>query len=128
MAALALVTAAGVVSLWSFEPAVAAEAFAGDLARYAASWKSYVLPPVAHPLAGTLSARLWLDAGVDVGLLEQQLSLGWGIVALAAAGIAAWFMRAGRPEAGVAIPALAGVAAVAFFFSLAPDALSAFHQ
>jgi len=49
-----------------------------DLFRYSAKWWSYLLPPVAHPLLGGIAGRIWSAAGVHEGLLEQQVSLGWG--------------------------------------------------
>ena len=53
-----------------------------DLFRYSAKWWSYLVPPVEHPLLGATAHRVWTAAGVREGLLEQQVSLGWGIVAL----------------------------------------------
>ena len=53
-----------------------------DLLLHSARWWSYLVPPVAHPLLGATAHRIWSAAGVREGLLEQQVSLGWGIVAL----------------------------------------------
>jgi hypothetical protein len=53
-----------------------------DLFRYSAKWWSYLVPPVAHPLLGEAAHRLWTAVGVREGLLEHQVSLGWGIIAL----------------------------------------------
>jgi hypothetical protein len=53
-----------------------------DLFRYNAKWWSYLIPPVGHPVLGGFAHRVWTEAGVREGLLEQQVSLGWGIVAL----------------------------------------------
>ena len=53
-----------------------------SLFRYSAKWWSYLVPPVEHPLLGATAHRVWNAVGVREGLLEQQVSLGWGIVAL----------------------------------------------
>ena len=98
-----------------------------DLFRYSAKWWAYLVPPAAHPLLGAMAHRLWDAAGVREGLLEQQVSLGWGIVAL---GIVAarWWPARGvmggdnrRPAALVYVPALAIVAVVALLCSLPPE-------
>src|SRR4029453_9555847 len=62
----------------------------GDLFRYSAKWWSYLVPPVEHPLLGSIAHRVWNAAGVREGLLEQQLSLGWGIVALGFITVVRW--------------------------------------
>lgn len=91
-----------------------------DLLRYSARWWSYLLPPVAHPWLGPPVARFWAHAGVDRGLLEQQLSLGWGVVVLALIACGAWAVSR-RPAPLTRVPVLAAVAAVAFFCSLSPE-------
>lgn len=92
-----------------------------DLFRYSAYWWSYLLPPAGHPLLGTLSQRLWEGAGVDVGLLEQQVSLGVGIMLLGLAAVIAT-VRPAHDVAGVTrVPVLTAVAAVALLCSLAPE-------
>lgn len=92
-----------------------------DLFRYSAYWWSYLVPPAGHPVLGTRVQRLWAEAGVDVGLLEQQVSLGWGIVVLGLAAVIAR-VRPANDVAGVAcVPVLAAVAAVALLCSLAPE-------
>jgi hypothetical protein len=55
----------------------------GDLVRYSASWRAYVLPPADHAVAGPLSRRVWDAAGVNAGLVEQQLALSIGLLGLA---------------------------------------------
>src|SRR4249919_675441 len=50
------------------------------LVLYSATWEAYILPPADHALAGPISRRIWDAKGVDVGLLEQQLSLGVGLL------------------------------------------------
>jgi len=61
-----------------------------DLFRYSAKWWSYLIPPVEHPLLGAAARRVWSDAGVREGLLEQQVSLGWGIIALGLVAFVCW--------------------------------------
>ena len=65
-----------------------------DLFRYSAKWWSYLIPPVGHPLLGATVRRFWTTAGVHDGLLEQQVSLGWSIVALGIIAVGAWWMSA----------------------------------
>jgi len=59
----------------------------GDLVRYSASWEAYILPPVDHSVVGSLSRRAWDGLGVNAGLVEQQLSLGVGLLGLALVGL-----------------------------------------
>ncbi|HXG87449.1 MAG TPA: hypothetical protein VNJ02_03855 [Vicinamibacterales bacterium] len=54
-----------------------------DLFLYSAKWWSYLVPPVAHPLLGDTVRRFWIDVGVREGLLEQQVTIGVGVLALA---------------------------------------------
>lgn len=84
-----------------------------DLTRYGARWWSYAMPPASHPLIGTLVRQRWHDAGVDVGLLEQQVSLGWGVMGLALVAFRA------RSETRGTVRVLTAAALVAFVFSLA---------
>ena len=84
-----------------------------ELFHYSAKWWSYLVPPVAHPLLGPAVHRMWNAAGVRDGLLEQQVSLGWGIVALGgiAVGRWLWHIRNRQSACGVRVPALIVVAA-----------------
>jgi hypothetical protein len=97
------------------------EARASDLVAYSATWSSYLIPPVAHPLFGDRVRAYWLSEGVRDGLLEQQVSLGWGIVALAMVAIAAWVSRRHDRAKMAAVPTLLAVAAMAFVCSLSPQ-------
>jgi hypothetical protein len=119
VAALALVAAAGIAyASYAAGPIVANRAaFAfprADLFRYSATWWSYLVPPVAHPLLGEGARRFWAASGVREGLLEHQVSLGWAIVALA---LIAVFRRL----ADVRVLVLAAVALTALACSLAPE-------
>jgi hypothetical protein len=94
-----------------------------DLFRYSAKWWSYLIPPVEHPLLGAAVLRFWQGVGIREALLEQQVGLGWGMVALALVGVAAW-LRRGResPLPPVArVPVLVVVAVTALVCSLSPE-------
>jgi hypothetical protein len=92
-----------------------------DVFRYSAAWRSYLISPIEHPVLGGFAARIWNSAGMHDGLLEQQVSLGLGLVFLSIFALFAWLRgnRQSRPIA--AVPVLAGVAAVAFACSLSPE-------
>ena len=68
-----------------------------DLFRYSAKWWSYLVPPVEHPLLGATALRIWNEWGVHEGVLEQQVSLGWGIVALGLIAVLRWPASAKAP-------------------------------
>lgn len=123
---LALLAAAGATYASSAAHAVAVDhtvlAFPrADLFRYSAKWWSYLVPPVAHPLLGAAARRLWDSAGVRDGLLEQQVYLGWGIVALGFVAIARWLARDRRGAALARVPVLVVVAVAALACSLSPE-------
>ncbi|HEY0664151.1 MAG TPA: hypothetical protein VGD18_06050, partial [Thiobacillaceae bacterium] len=126
LATLGVLAAAGLTYVWWAAGAVvgnrAAFAFPrDDLFLYSAKWWSYLVPPVAHPLAGGMATDFWERMGIREGLLEQQVTLGWGLVALA--GVAIFIrIRDGRPApAHARIPVLVTVAAVALVCSLSPE-------
>ena len=150
--ALAGLTVAGLAFVWWNAPGVvkdrAAFAFTrGDLFRYSAKWWSYLVPPVAHPLLGGLARRIWIASRVNEGLLEQQVSLGWSVVALGLIAVYGWLTTpagadpcvgsgadtqirpckrdgdAGdrRAAAEASVPILAVVAVAALVCSLSPE-------
>jgi hypothetical protein len=94
-----------------------------DLFRYGAKWWSYLVPPVVHPILGEAAQRVWTAVGVSVGLLEQQVSLGWGVVALGLIAILRWTPggRSRQPGSLVYVPVLVIVATAAFVCSLSPQ-------
>ena len=92
-----------------------------DLFRYSAKWWSYLVPPVEHPLLGGTAQRIWADAGVSVGLLEQQVSLGLGVVGLGLVAIYGWILRRTISPSLSAVPVLAAVALLALICSLSPE-------
>ena len=104
-----------------------------DLFRYSAKWWSYLMPPVEHPLLGATARRVWNAVGVREGLLEQQVGLGWGIVALGLIAVSRWLVP-GSPSSHVCrlpsrgrVPILVIVALAALVCSLSPErAIGAF--
>lgn len=90
-----------------------------DVFLHAARWWSYLAPPVEHPLLGADALRHWTKAGVSLGLVEHQLSLGMGLVCLAAIAVAA--RATVLPVRRSILIALVAVAAVAFLCSLSPE-------
>ncbi|MCX6551098.1 MAG: hypothetical protein NTY02_08845, partial [Acidobacteria bacterium] len=101
-----------------------------DLFRYAATWRSYLLPPIGHPLLGDLVRRLQASEGPAEGLLERQLGVGLGLLVLGIMAVVAWHLarRAAawrvstrRTSPLRAVPALVVAAAAALFCSLSPE-------
>lgn len=93
-----------------------------DLFRYSATWWSYLVPPVEHPLLGATARRVWDAVGVREGLLEHQVSLGWGIVALGLIAIVGWLVRDQKLRMSrVRVPVLVIVAVAALVCSLSPE-------
>ena len=92
-----------------------------DLFRYGARWWSYLVPPVEHPLLGSAVARFWAATGDGQALLEQQVSLGWGVMALGVVAIVSWWVNV-RPAASlVRVPIVVAVAVAALVCSLSPE-------
>lgn len=103
VASLVLIATSGLAYAWYATGAVvvnhAAFAFPrADLFRYSAKWWSYLVPPVGHPLLGATAHRVWNAWDVREGLLEQQVSLGWGIVALGLIAVFRWPASAKAPS------------------------------
>lgn len=92
-----------------------------DLFVYSAKWWSYLMPPVGHPLLGATVRGLWTSVDVRDGLLEQQVTLGSGIVGLGLVAIAGWWARDRRSPAIGLVPVLVVVAATALLCSLSPE-------
>jgi hypothetical protein len=136
-ASLMVIAAAGTAYVWFAAGAVAVNrATFGfprvDLFRYSAKWWSYLIPPVDHPLFGAAAHRLWTAAGVREGLLEHQVSLGWGIVALGLIAIFGWLADVrsatkSEQRRGARVPVLVVIAVAALLCSLSPErAIGAF--
>ena len=95
-----------------------------DLFHYSAKWWSYLVPPIEHPLLGAAVHRLWTAVGVREGLLEQQVSLGWGIVALGLVAVFGWLVPWSDERqlpSRARVPILVVVAAAALVCSLSPE-------
>ena len=125
LASLAAVSIAGLGYVARTAPAVlkspGALAFPReDLLLYGARWWSYLVPPVEHPLFGSWSSDFWARQGLG-GLLEQQLTVGVGLLLLSGVALVGRF-RGERANGLAAVPALALAAGSAFWFSLAPSA------
>jgi hypothetical protein len=142
-AALALAAAAGIAYVFDVERALIASraAFAfprDDLFRYSARWWSYLVPPVEHPWLGAAARQLWTVAGVHEGLLEQQVSLGWAVVALGLVASFAWLTHGRKiqpyqpdlpnlpnlpnlPASLTRVPVLVVLALAALVCSLSPE-------
>lgn len=126
IATLMILAAAGTAYVWWSAPSLLAEssdlAFPrADLFRYSAKWWGYLVPPVAHPLLGPTASRIWEGAGVRLGLVEQQVSLGWAVIMLGVIAIAGWLAGAGPAASRARVPALAIIAAAALLCSLSPE-------
>lgn len=123
---LALLAAAGLayVSYFAREMVVARASFAfprADLFLYSAKWWSYLVPPVVSPLFGGAAHRLWDAVGLGDERLEQQVSLGWGIVALGLVAVYWWLRREREPATRTHVPLLVAVAGAALLCSLSPE-------
>ncbi|MEO5819344.1 MAG: hypothetical protein ABIT71_02475, partial [Vicinamibacteraceae bacterium] len=123
---LLAIAATGLAYAWLAASAAIANpaAFAfprADLFLYGAKWWSYLMPPIAHPLLGATAQRMWRDAGVHEGLLEQQVSLGWGVVGLGIIAIVWWLSGDRHPASRTRVPLVAAVAFAALLCSLSPE-------
>ena len=65
--------------------------------------------------------RVWEAAGVSKGLLEQQVSLGWGIIGLGLIAIFCWLTLNRPPASQARVPALVAVAVAGLLCSLSPE-------
>jgi hypothetical protein len=92
----------------------------GDLFRYSARWWSHLVPTVDHPLFGDWSRPFWRRQGVGRELLEQQLYLGYWLLALAGVSTWAWTRQRHDPMLR-AVPALLALAAIAGVLALSPS-------
>ena len=94
-----------------------------SLTLYGARWWSYLVPPVDHPLVGGIARRWWARTDIGPGLLEQQLSLGWSVLVLAASAAWGWWRGRIAERAERMVPVLIVVAAWAALCSLEPARL-----
>jgi hypothetical protein len=82
------------------EPAVFSRAYMqqfpiDEIALYRARWWAYFTPSVDHPVFGKLAWNVFGRFGVNLGLLEEQIFVGFAFTALAviALAVAAWTWR-----------------------------------
>lgn len=92
-----------------------------DPFKYSAKWWSYLVPPIAHPWLGTVARGIWDRADVHEGLLEQQVTLGVGLILLALVAVLDWTRHRRATAAHWAVPMLAIIAVVALVCSLSPE-------
>ncbi|MBK5298891.1 MAG: hypothetical protein JJE40_17185, partial [Vicinamibacteria bacterium] len=92
-----------------------------DLFIHSAKWWSYLVPPVEHPVLGGFARDVWQRAGVRDGLLEQQVSLGWAVIALGGVAVWIWFANRGARAALGAVPILVALALAALVCGLSPE-------
>jgi hypothetical protein len=118
-AVLSVVAIGGAGYAWyaareAFQPASYLSFSRGDVVKYAAAWRSYLSPPVAQPWFRQLTRT------ADPALLEQQLSLGWALVALSAVAVTAWLRERARLPAWSPVPVLVALGAFALVCSVSP--------
>ena len=91
-------------------------------------WWGYLVPPIANPFLGDVVRATWSAAGVREGLLEQQVSLSWGLLVLAGVAVFAWKTRGKEERQLTFVPVLLVTALVAFVCSLPPEStIGPFH-
>ncbi len=66
-----------------------------DIALYRARWWAYFTPPVDHQYLGAIAGDIFGRLGINLGLLEEQIFIGFTFTLLAAAAlaVAAWTWR-----------------------------------
>lgn len=118
---LAVTAVLGLVTIRYAVPSIFSEATAAardDLFVYSARWWSYLLPSVDHPVFSASVANAWARYGIGDGLLEQQVYVGWILLALCGVAFVTWR----RNRAGLLfVPAFLALAALALLCSLSPE-------
>lgn len=91
-----------------------------EIALYRARWWAYFTPPVNHPVLGAVSSEIFGRFGINLGLLEQQIFVGFAFTGLAviALAVSAWTWR---PEWRYVV-AIAAVGLAAALISIGPAA------
>jgi hypothetical protein len=124
-AILAAFGAVGVIAAYRFVPMLVEhpEAFAvprESLFPHSARWWSYFVPPVDHVLSGGWAHTFWRAHGFGPGLVEQQVYIGCGVLALTAMALLAW-TRGREDKLLRSVPYLMMIGAFAFICSLSPE-------
>lgn len=124
--ALAIAAAAALLYIWRWAPLVLSRssAFAAnrlDLFKYSAKWWAYFVPPVVNPWFGGFAQSVWTNAGVGDGLLEQQVTLGLGLVILGVIAVGVWIATRRTSTVLWPLPVLCAVGIVALLCSLSPE-------
>ena len=89
---------------------------ASDVMLHSARWWAFLIPPADHALLGPAALSVMNQSSVGVGLLEQQVYLGYALMLLAACGIVGWRSEPfRRPVAAIAV-----LGAVAALVSVGP--------
>ena len=95
-----------------------------DLFLYSARLWSYLVPTADHPLVGSRVRDFWAGRGLEPALLEQQVGVGWSLLALAAVSLRRW-LRGDRASLAVrSVPVLTILGLAAFVCSLSPERAS----
>lgn len=122
LTSLVLITAAAVGVAYAVTLAAAqtpVDFMPGDFQRYSATWWRYLAPPVANPWLGSVLRT------ADTGLLEQQVSVGWGIVTLGVVAIVARLRERGPASTLSNVPLFAAIALFAFWCSTSASTMLA---
>jgi len=120
-AALVTLVCAAAITAWLMAPQMFAlarsQAFpSSDVTLHSARWWAFLTPPVDHVLLGPAARSAMDRSSVGVGLLEQQVYLGYALMLLAACGLVLGRnLPFRRPVAAVAV-----LGAVAAFISIGP--------
>jgi hypothetical protein len=129
LSAVAFASVAGLVLIRVFAPEALGSQVAtadADVAAFGARLRAYVMPPVDQAWIGPAVRRLWERAGVGAGLLEQQISIGYGVLVLVT--IALWASMTGRLAARtarvVAMLTIVGGSAIVLSLAVPADAVS----
>jgi hypothetical protein len=91
-----------------------------DIGRFSARWWAYFIPAVDQPVVGSVGARALARAGEPTAIVEEQVSLSYGLMALAMVAIVAASLKWRRTPRWRPIVALASIGGFAWFVSLGP--------
>jgi hypothetical protein len=121
VAALAVIGVAVIATATTFlheRPAVAFDI--SDIGRFSARWWAYFVPPVDQPVVGNAGARALARAGAPTAIVEEQVSLSYGLMALAMFAIVVASLEWRRTPRWRPVVAVAAIGGFAWFVSLGP--------